>query len=98
MTHKKAIEMLGELPDWYVLLYNVLTGDYENEIVTMPYAEAKALFDKTDPPSENVRVELIFSPQETPANENESKFIKRYGFDNAIVEMKYIASGAAVCA
>lgn len=70
--------------DWYVLLYDMQTLEYRNEIEFMTYNKAKALFDKLTPTG-NIRVELVFSAQE-----DEDDFVNNFGVDNVLVEYKWL--------
>lgn len=50
--------------EWYVLHFNVLTTDYENEIIFTTYEEALAKFLKAKPYHCYDRIELIYSPMD----------------------------------
>lgn len=47
---------------FYVLHYDVKTGKYLNEIISVPLKTAIALYDGSVPLNENDRIELIFAP------------------------------------
>lgn len=50
--------------EWYILHFNVLTTDYENEIIFTTYEEALNNFLKAKPYHCYDRIELIYSPMD----------------------------------
>ena len=75
---RDAIKNRSEHIDWYVLHYDVDTGDYLNEIEFSNLADAWELFKGEKPYTINDRVELVFAPEF-----NDEEF-----FDNIVVNYK----------
>lgn len=60
---KQIINERGNELDFYVLVYNVKTTEYLNDIVFQTYQKALKKFYVTSNENQDVVVELIFSPQ-----------------------------------
>ena len=59
-----AITERANAKDWYVLLYNMETTEYDNEIVFMTLDEAYEEFAKHTASYDNQRVEIMFAPED----------------------------------
>lgn len=78
MEAKRIIDKRDIKLDFYVLVYNVITTEYLNEIVFQTYQEALKKFHRINIADANTVVEIIFSPQEDD---------KEY-YDNVVIMRK----------
>ena len=78
MEVKRIIDKRDIKLDFYILVYNVITTEYLNEIIFQTYQEALKKFHETNITDANTVVEIIFSPQEDD---------KEY-YDNVVIMRK----------
>ena len=61
---EEAVELRGNKPDWYILHYDIKTGEYEDDFNFKPLNEAIEEFKNAKHKNSNDRIELIFAPED----------------------------------